>query len=144
MPHRLVDIVALGKAATVPAYTEVMPRLWMGVQPDGPLPVDAVLDVFGRHDIDMAPAELRRVHLSDGDEVPDGVDDLALWALERWKDGRTVLVHCAAGLNRSGLVVARALMLDGWPAAVAIAHLRSERHPLVLCNDAFADWLVSL
>lgn len=51
------------------------------------------------------------------------------------------LVHCQAGLNRSALVAGLALILDGTPAADAIALLREKRSPAVLCNATFERWL---
>jgi protein-tyrosine phosphatase len=51
-------------------------------------------------------------------------------------------VHCQAGLNRSGLITARALMLRGMSATDAIQLLRKRRDPAVLCNAVFANWLV--
>lgn len=51
------------------------------------------------------------------------------------------LVHCQAGLNRSSLVLALALMLEGRTADEAIAYLRARRSPAVLCNPEFEAWL---
>ena len=144
LPDRPITVVALGQQTTVPANTEVLPGLWMGVKPDGPLPVHHVLDLWAREPTDMEGAEVYRIHLSDSDTVPDGIDELARWVNTRWTQGGVVLVHCAAGLNRSGLVLARALMLQGWTARRAIEWLRNVRHPLVLCNRAFVDWLEAL
>jgi hypothetical protein len=56
--------------------------------------------------------------------------------------GLTVLVHCQAGLNRSGLVTALVLMQQGMAAGDAIRLLREQRSHLVLCNDAFEAFLV--
>jgi protein-tyrosine phosphatase len=73
----------------------------------------------------------------------DQIDLLARWVNSRRARGN-VLVHCQAGLNRSGLVVARALMLDeGVSADQAIASLRERRSPAVLCNELFEAWLCS-
>lgn len=54
-----------------------------------------------------------------------------------------VLIRCQAGLNRSGLVTALVLMLDGHSATEAVNQLRARRSPWALCNDAFVDWLVT-
>lgn len=51
------------------------------------------------------------------------------------------LVHCQAGLNRSGLVTALALIRGGMEPQGAIDLLREKRCDAVLCNRAFADWL---
>jgi protein-tyrosine phosphatase len=63
---------------------------------------------------------------------------------DRLRQGHTVLVHCQAGLNRSNLIAALALMrLTGCDAAAAIALLREKRSPLVLCNEAFEQYLLA-
>lgn len=82
------------------------------------------------------------VKLLDSAEVPD--EDL-LYAIARHvnelcKLGPT-LVHCQAGMNRSGLICALALMLEGMSADDAIALLRAQRFPEVLMNDTFRGWL---
>lgn len=62
------------------------------------------------------------------------------------QEGRTVLVTCMAGRNRSALVAALALMrLTGLPGAEWAAHLRRKRRPRcggeVLSNPDFYDAL---
>lgn len=55
-----------------------------------------------------------------------------------------VNVHnCQAGLNRSGLLTGLALVLDGMAPVDAIALLRRQRSPMVLCNDVFENWLLN-
>jgi len=54
------------------------------------------------------------------------------------------LVHCQAGLNRSGLIVCLALMKDGMNAADAISLLRSQRSEVCLSNGTFEKFLLSL
>lgn len=58
--------------------------------------------------------------------------------------GDKVLVHCQAGLNRSGLVTAFTLMRMGRSAQDAIDLLRRSRSPMVLCNDTFVKQLHEL
>jgi len=70
------------------------------------------------------------------------VVDTARWVHRRWSAGATVLVRCQAGLNRSGLITALVLMLEGRSALEAIALLRERRSPWALCNDAFVRWLI--
>ncbi|HEY7821189.1 MAG TPA: dual specificity protein phosphatase family protein, partial [Acidimicrobiia bacterium] len=55
----------------------------------------------------------------------------------------TVLIRCQAGVNRSGLVSALVLMLDGYRAEEAIALLRQRRSPVVLSNRHFERWLLT-
>lgn len=76
----------------------------------------------------------------------DGPDEEQIMTLAKWvnvcrKTG-PVLVHCQAGLNRSGMVVAAALMLEGMDAPDAIALLRKQRSAASLCNPVFEDFLL--
>lgn len=71
----------------------------------------------------------------------DQVIGIARWVNTCRRSGIT-LVHCQAGLNRSGLISAMALMLDGYPARDAIDLLRSTRGEAVLCNPVFEQWLL--
>jgi protein-tyrosine phosphatase len=64
-------------------------------------------------------------------------------AYKRWKSGKKVLIRCQAGINRSGLVMALVLMLDGMTADEAIELQRSVRSPSVLMNREFETWLRS-
>lgn len=60
------------------------------------------------------------------------------------KQDAPVLVHCEAGLNRSCLVVARVLMLEGYSATSAISILRKLRHADALFNVSFVRALEAL
>lgn len=87
-------------------------------------------------------AQRIEVKMYDSREGVD-LDDLhrasneVLMGLEKGK----TLVHCQAGLNRSGLVAAYTLMRKGRTADEAIQLLRDSRSPLVLCNDVFVNQL---
>lgn len=87
--------------------------------------------------------EFRMHDSSDGvlEEDLFKASDAVLKALSR---GDKVLVHCQAGLNRSGLVTAFSLMRLGWPAQKAIDHLRNQRSHMVLCNKTFVEQLHDL
>lgn len=80
----------------------------------------------------------------DAGEVPDAellatiADDVNRYLVE----GKT-LVHCQAGLNRSNLIAALALIRGGMAPAGAISLLRERRSPVVLCNEAFESWLLT-
>jgi protein-tyrosine phosphatase len=58
--------------------------------------------------------------------------------------GMSVLVHCEAGLNRSGLIVALALVRAGMKGTDALATIRARRHADCLCNDTFAAYIAAL
>jgi protein-tyrosine phosphatase len=74
-------------------------------------------------------------------ENPTGVRAAARTVAQRVQAVRRVLVHCWAGLNRSGVVSARALMFMGVPVTDAIARVRSARGVWALSNAAFVEWL---
>lgn len=77
--------------------------------------------------------------------IPENLDDAVKMVISWLEDGRRVLVHCQAGLNRSSLVVARVLMDKyGMEPDEAIDHIRSNRSPLCLCNDTFRQYLKGL
>ncbi len=83
------------------------------------------------------------VRLYDGPTVPNKEQLVSLAKHINFcrKHGRT-LVHCQAGLNRSGLLAGLALVLAGQTPADAIALLRASRSPAVLCNPKFEAWLL--
>lgn len=84
------------------------------------------------------------VEMYDAGEVPDETQlhALAATVVASLARGGKVLVHCQAGLNRSNLVTALALIKMGRTPADAIALLREKRSPVVLCNAAFESWLL--
>jgi protein-tyrosine phosphatase len=59
----------------------------------------------------------------------------------RLREGKRVLVTCAAGLNRSGLVSALAMGMLGATAAVAIESVRRARGPRALSNPYFVSFV---
>jgi protein-tyrosine phosphatase len=70
-----------------------------------------------------------------------GVIRLARAACEALDGGREVLVRCYHGYNRSGLVVAHALIRQGSSAEEAIRLIRARRSPWALHNELFVDYL---
>jgi protein-tyrosine phosphatase len=82
-----------------------------------------------RLDDDLTPLDNRTV---------GAVFDVSTRVTELLRKRRKVLVTCAAGLNRSGLVSASALrMLLDASADDVIRHIRAERHPAALSNPLF-------
>lgn len=109
-------------------------------------PFDVVLTLYA--DAQPAPWGVREYRFG----FPDGllVDDharevleLAHLAHQAWRSGRSVLIRCQAGVNRSGLVTALVLMIAGYRADEAITLLRQQRSPLVLSNRHFEEWLLT-
>lgn len=82
------------------------------------------------------------VPMVDGPEVP--ATEIRLLAAEiasALREGAEVLVHCDAGLNRSGVVVGRTLLELGVPVEEAISSIRAARGSSALCNHWFVRWL---
>lgn len=141
---------------------EILPGLWQGGTHDlevvgGRIPADHQAVLYGRTprfdtvvtlyaDAQPAPwgVEELRYGFPDADLTPAfaaRVLELARHAHRRWTAGARVLVRCQAGVNRSGLVTALVLMLEGRTADEAIALIRARRAPAALCNEHFERWL---
>jgi protein-tyrosine phosphatase len=134
---------------------EVVPALSIATRLDtsseyGTLDIDVIVDLEDWEAAWAPPVPLGRLYVSfpmdDGDEVDPTVRQLAVFIASLVTAGRRVLVHCTEGLNRSGVVVARALMAMGLTASDAIDLVRRQRGLSVdgfpaLGNDAFVAWL---
>lgn len=95
---------------------------------------------------DIAPGTERvEVKMYDSDDVPPAwqLNEIANQVVSALERGGKVLVHCQAGLNRSNLIAALALIKRGRTPTEAIALLREKRSPVVLCNQAFEHWLLT-
>lgn len=154
--HHIEGIAREGNTEfSCPLITHVEGNLWQGGC------VNAV-DLQGqfKHIISLYPWErynpgkmldsFTEVKLYDGKDVPDEAQlySLAMWINICKRHGRT-LVHCQAGLNRSGLLTGLSLISDDMdpefykqPAKV-IAHMRERRSKAVLCNKHFEQWLLA-
>ena len=73
---------------------------------------------------------------------PDAVHMLGIRVASMVDGGLRVVVNCAAGLNRSGLVVGRALIALGHQPAEAIELIREARGPRALFNRTFEEFLL--
>lgn len=133
----------------VPYISQITETLWMGGCADGLVLPDEIV-----HVVSLYPWEAYELHDGVSSVTQVTVYDSAellprarLEALARWAwecADEPTLVHCQAGLNRSGLLTALALMLGGgWEAEDAIAELRKRRSPAVLCNQHFVEFLLS-
>jgi len=123
-----------------PAH-EVVPGIWQSGSPEPGEYWDAVFDLHGSapplEDVEFYVHWL----IEDGPapefttlrSLADLVDDLR-------QDGKRVLIHCAAGINRSGLLSAAALIRGGWDVDDAIAAVREARHN-ALNNPNFVELL---
>ena len=143
-----------------PLYSEVAPNLFMGGTDDlATIDQPQKLRNFtGRNEFDCvvtlyawaAPAnwgvEERRFGFPDANLIQEYIPtivDLAFWAHAKWKAGKRMNIRCQAGLNRSGIVTALTLMIDGMSADDAIDTLREKRSTYALCNGEFEHWLLT-
>ncbi|MDX3066745.1 MULTISPECIES: protein-tyrosine phosphatase family protein [Streptomyces] len=139
-------------------WSEIVPGLWMGGHEfagrtgTGDIEFAVVRDEF---DLVLTLLRLPGYGPDDGVEhhvwaIPDGPLDgtqlagvirLAQAACDALEDGKRVLVRCYSGYNRSGLVVAHALIRDGHSAEEAIRLIRTRRSPWALHNELFVEYL---
>jgi hypothetical protein len=134
---------------------EVVPGLFISTRlaqdvEYGMLGVDVIVD-FEEWEYAWVPSvPLGKMFVSfpmeDDNAVDPKVRDIAAFVASLVRSERKVLVHCTEGLNRSGVVVARALMEMGHSASEAINLVRRRRGPSVdgfpaLGNPGFVDWL---
>jgi len=146
-------------------WSEILPNLWLGGTADDDRVGDKHCE-FDRQDISIKPRHFDSVYTFYAHANPvdwlvkefrygyfDSADtDFDAKAFMRiayniftdWKSGEKVLVRCQAGLNRSGLLMAIVLMLDGYEIQDAIDLMREKRHELVLFNPNFVEWLRTL
>ncbi|MFF4716098.1 protein phosphatase [Streptomyces eurythermus] len=149
-----------GTQPDVPAprspWNEIVPGLWMGGHEfrdrSGRLELAVVRDEF---DVVQSLLRLPGYGPDPGVEhhvwpIPDGPLDgtqlagvirLARAANDALDAGRRVLVRCYHGYNRSGLVVAHALVQRGDTADQAIQLIRARRSAWALHNDLFVEYL---
>ena len=133
---------------SMPLISHIVGNLWTGGCINGvPLPDDFkhVISLYPWERFVLGPdTERTEYTLYDSSDVPPDpmLYEVAGLALGCILDGKT-LVHCQAGLNRSGLVSGLAMVLSGMDPASAIAVLRERRSDAVLCNVQFSGWLLS-
>jgi hypothetical protein len=125
---------------------EIIPGLWMGGAPDdGYADFEIVIDL--EHEQPGCDFD-GEIHLhwgiDDGAFMPDEATAIALakFAADCVRLGAKTLIHCSAGLNRSGLITALTLQELGYQPRAAIALIREKRSAWALCNRTFERWLL--
>ena len=106
---------------------------------------DVLIDVGGRDRWDGDPDARYSFHPLD--DVPFIVDAEMIHSVgERIaslvNDGKHVAVNCMSGVNRSGLLVGRALVELGHTPEEAIEAVRTARGPMALSNQHFVRFLL--
>jgi Dual specificity phosphatase, catalytic domain len=129
--------------------TEVIPGLFQASAEQSPAEMlamfDVLIDVGGRDRWDGDPDPRYRFHPID--DVPFIVDAEMIHTVgERIaalvREGKHVAVNCLSGVNRSGLLVARALVELGYTPEEAIEAVRTARGPMALSNQHFVRFLL--
>jgi protein-tyrosine phosphatase len=143
--HRIEGFVDGHGIVSTPLFSQIDGNLWMGGCPVVALPMEFqfVLNLYPWGEYETRAHQVSTsAWLFDQAELPDErlLHALAAHVNECRAVGPT-LVHCQAGLNRSGLVTALALMKAGRSSKDAIELLREKRCDAVLCNTAFRMWL---
>jgi len=112
------------------------------------LNIGAIIDLEGGMDllpIFIPPEDFKYWPIKDKLELPDltKLNEVVQWGYDRWREGKDLLVHCAAGHNRSGLVAALILVKKGWAGKKASEWIQ-ERAPGGLANPVFRKYVESL
>jgi hypothetical protein len=126
-------------------YSLIEPGLYLGAWvPEPPPGTRAVVNLCGREDPYAVEACLHEP-IFEGPKAPD----LAwlrrvVWFIgEQRRSGKTVNVHCLAGMNRSAAAVAYLMHEHDWPRDRALAFVQARR-PQVQPNPALlrllAEW----
>lgn len=132
-------------------YNEVIPRLAQAsswISPDlllGAHGFDVSVDLGGwDQSANMAGQRYVFLLMDDIPSIrdPDAVHMLGIRVASMVDCGERVVVNCAAGLNRSGLVVGRALIALGHRPSEAIELIRAARGPRALFNRTFEQFLL--
>jgi hypothetical protein len=129
-------------------YSEVIPGLFQASAAFPPAEMlsmfDVLIDVGGRDRWVGDPDPRYRFHPID--DVPYIVDAEMIHTVgERIaslvREGKHVAVNCLGGVNRSGLLVGRALVELGYTPDEAIEAIRRARGPMALGNPSFVRFL---
>ena len=131
-------------------FTQITPGIWMGGtpsdMPDGTLPslFRSVVNLYPevKYTWDQSKVKMLSVVMQD---ALGQVDTEKLELIVGWMEEaeRPMLVHCQAGINRSGLVLGQYLINLLWTPQQAIDIMRKQRSPAVLCNPTFEQYLLN-
>lgn len=131
----------------VEPLTWLTPTIAMGRRPDSYLGFDLVVSCewhLARKPMSEYAGLTLHVPMLDEDnfQLDERIDHAAVMAVSVAREGGKVLIHCTGGLNRSGVVAARALMIAlDIEGREAVEIMRRRRDPFCLCNRAFERWI---
>ena len=132
---------------------EIVPRVWLGnfkaSQDEYFLKQHGIDTVFNcTKDLPFHPSIRRRYRVPVDDNLQaEEIRNLELWSYEivyklnnEYKEGHTILVHCAAGMQRSPAVVAMFLIgLFGMTHEQAMAYIQEKRPVAFYLNANFKE-----
>lgn len=133
----------------MPYMSEIAPNLYQGGCSNGMVLPDNIKHMVSLYKwqeykvLHELETKLTITMFDSHDQTYEKIDAIADLVNACRQDG-PVLVHCQAGLNRSGLVVATALIKSGMTADEAIALIQEKRSPAALCNTSFVKHLRSI
>lgn len=139
-------------------YSEILPNLFISGTLDEdvvqrgkstlslaqPAPFDSVVCMYGHANPIGYYVREQRFGIADAEldeESKPEIRQLADWLYQEWKQGKRVASKCQMGWNRSGLVLALVLLLDGYSADEAIELIREKRSPHALSNSSFVRFI---
>ena len=131
------------------SYSEVVPGLTQASAAHSPAEMlsmfDVLIDVGGRDRWEGDPDPRYAFHPLD--DVPFVADAEMIHTVgERIaalvREGKHVAVSCLSGVNRSGLLVGRALVELGYTPEEAVEAVRRARGPMALSNRQFVRFLL--
>ena len=141
-------------------YSEILPGLFMGGTADSDV-VDVAKPLRNLYEVQEFDSVVtcyswaqpmswyvheNRYGFADGpiDETTfTKVKELASWLHSEWKSGKRCLSRCQRGANRSGLVLAVLLMIEGYSATDAVQLIRQQRGTQALFNSDFVERLIA-
>lgn len=132
---------------SAPLVSQIRENLWTGGCIDGvrlPDEFSYVVSLYPWEKYELGNRTTRfEFKMFDSPEVnTDILDEIVEIAAYCVSVGQT-LIHCQAGLNRSGLIAGLVLIRGGMAPRDAIQLLREKRSPVVLCNRTFEEWLLA-
>ncbi len=132
------------KQSTSPTYSKIEDGLYLGGAVDAPPPgTEAVLNLCEHEDKYHAGVHCwQPIHDAAPAPSLDWLREQVDFVREQRAAGKTVYVHCAAGVSRSGMVVTAYLMeKNGWTRDRALEFVRQSRS-IVNPNPAFMQLLL--
>ena len=147
--HHITGITNIGRnKIDCSLFTELQDNLWIGGTPAqiGILPsiFTAVLNLYPWEgyardiSVDYKQVEMLDSHNIDMHKAEDNAD----WVIRKMDEGRTVLVHCQAGINRSSFIAGMALVKLGLTLLDAINLMATKRTDIILSNPTFKKALM--